>query len=425
MRFLFFPAVCSILGLAVAINPRLPTPQGRVGVISQHDSPLLDSLLNANPRLEAIVAQADELGIQIVYTQINRDARNHPSFTRHAWHVDSARYFNPASLVKLPIAIAALEKLHRYESYGVTVNTPMATGVAHHRQTAVRHPRHPNPDRVASVGNYIKRMLLVSDNEAYNRLYEFVGQQDMHQRLAEWGLPQARIINRFAPGYDTLANRHTNPVTFLPANSAPVHQAPAFNPRQFVPPIGSIKQGKGYQIAPKQIVNAPYDFTYANYLTLDHTTTLLKGILFPDSTNAYHLSPADRKLLVRYLGLAPHESRYTLYNAKGYFDCFKKYLYYGHKPKRRYPTGDLRSFNIVGLSHGYIADCAYFAEPSTGTEFMLSTVLYVNQDGILNDGRYEYETIGWPFLQELGQAVYAYEKKRYRLNSPDLRAFRF
>lgn len=56
-------------------------------------------------------------------------------------------------------------------------------------------------------------MLLVSDNQAYNRLYEFLGQRPLNERLAELGHPTTRIVRRFAP-CDTLANQHTNPIEF-------------------------------------------------------------------------------------------------------------------------------------------------------------------------------------------------------------------
>ncbi len=416
--------------LLFADGPRKQSALGQHAAAPQAsatpDSPLLDSLLRAQPKLDSILRRADELNLQIIYTQINRDAQNRPTFSRHTWHVDPTRYFNPASLVKLPVCIAALEKLHRYEAQGVSIATPMATGVAYRCQTAVTKPFHRDPDRVANVGNYIRRMLLVSDNEAYNRLYEFVGQAELHQRLTDWQMPTARITNRFTPGCDSLANRHTNPITFYLAHRAPVHQAPAFNTQPLPPPIGPVAVGRGYRASGNRLIEKPYSFTNANYLSLDQVTTLLQGVLFPESASKtpFNLSSDDRKLLIRYLGLAPHESGYALYRHKAYYDCFKKYAFYGRSPKAHYPTADLRSFNIVGLSHGYVADCAYFAEPSTGTEFMLSAVLYVNKDGILNDGRYEYETTGWPFLGALGRTIYDYEKKRSRPNPPDLSDFR-
>ena len=423
-------AAAVLLTLLLAVAPTLgERPFGAAGAVPSGapppDSPLLDSLLRDQPAFDSLLSRAAELNLQIIYTQINRDAQNRPTFVRHTWHLDSARYFNPASLVKLPVCIAALEKLHRYEAQGVNLTTPMATGVAYRCQTAVQNPHSSDPDRVANVGNYVRRMLLVSDNDAYNRLYEFVGQRELHERLAAWRMPTARVTNRFTPGCDTVANRHTNPITFYPAGRQPVFQPPAFNASVLRPPLGRVRVGKGYRAAGNRLIMAPFDFTTANYLTLHQTTTLLQSVLFAGTGAQLALTAPDRNLLIRYLGLAPHESGYSLYQGKSYYDAYKKYLYYGRKPRVPYPAADLRSFNIVGLSHGYISDCAYFAEPSTGTEFMISAVLYVNADGILNDGRYEYETTGWPFLRTLGQAIYSYEKKRLRPNPADLSDFRF
>ena len=54
---------------------------------------------------------------------------------------------------------------------------------------------------------------------------------------------------------------------------------------------------------------------------------------------------------------------------------------------------------------------------------MLSAVMYVNRDGILNDARYEYTSTAWPFLANLGHLLFEYEKKRSRPNRPDLNEF--
>lgn len=419
-----------LLGACLLLAGASPTPRR---VVEQKGSKaevapaerLLDSLLRAHPeRFDSLVAKADEFEIQIIYTQIDRDPQNWPSFRQHTWHVDSSRYFNPASLVKLPIAVAALEKIHQYEAQGITAASPMATGTAYRCQTPVRNPFNKDPDRVASVANYVRRMLLVSDNEAYNRLYEFVGQDDMHQRLRDWGMPAARIITRFTPGCDSLSNRYTNPITFYTPQRKPVHQPAAFNAAPLPPPLGRIYKGRGYQIG-RQLINKPFDFTNANYLTLPQVTDLLRGILFPTSGPELHLSAPDRQLLQRYLGLSPHESGFSLYRSKGYYDYYKKYLLFGRLPQARLAANSPRSFNIVGLSYGYVADCAYFADPSTGLEFMLSAVIYVNHDGILNDARYEYSSTAWPFMKALGEVILEFEKKRPRANHADLSDFRF
>jgi hypothetical protein len=43
---------------------------------------------------------------------------------------------------------------------------------------------------------------------------------------------------------------------------------------------------------------------------------------------------------------------------------------------------------------------------------------------VLNDDKYEYETIGYPFFKETGNIIYQYELKRPRKYVPDLSTFR-
>lgn len=66
--------------------------------------------------------------VQIIYTQIDRDAENRPTFTSFTYRVDPAEYFYPASTVKLPTALLALEKLQRLSIDGLGRDTAMLTG---------------------------------------------------------------------------------------------------------------------------------------------------------------------------------------------------------------------------------------------------------------------------------------------------------
>ena len=54
------------------------------------------------------------------------------------------------------------------------------------------------------------------------------------------------------------------------------------------------------------------------------------------------------------------------------------------------------------------------ADSARGVEFLLSAVVYVNANGVLNDDQYEYDTIGFPFLRESGRHVYEAECRRKR-----------
>jgi hypothetical protein len=292
----------------------------------------------------------------------------------------------------------------------------MATGIAHACQTAAPFIVSADSDQINTVGNYSKRMLLVSDNKAYNRLYEFLGQGPLNQRLQQLGYPNARIVRRFAP-CDTAANRYTNPISFRDALTQQlIYQQPAaVNQQPLSFPLGRTLKGQAYQ-AGGRIVSQPYDYTTANYLPLEDITSMLRAILFPEATpenQRFQLTPSDYAFLRYYLYQTPHSSHYSLYQPSRYFDAYKKYLYYGRNPKAPSETG-LHIYNIVGMSHGYLADVAYFADSTRHTEFLLSAVLYVNKDGVINDGNYEYDTIGLPFLAALGQQIQQYEAKRPR-----------
>ena len=391
--------------------------------LTQEDSPFLDSLLKATPQLSR-VATNPQYELQIIYTQIDRDAQNRPSFTPHAYHLNPQQYFNPASLVKLPVVALSLEKLNDLNQPGITRRTIMAHGTAYRCQTPVPFAAPTDSDQTATVGNYIKRMLLVSDNVAYNRLYEFLGQRPLNERLVQLGHPTVRITRRFAP-CDTAANRHTNPISFHTTQGDTLYKQPAqYNLTAYASPLGRVLKGRAYQLG-RRVIPEPYDFTTANHLPLPNITALLQSILFPESVPAVQrlrLTAPDYAFLRRYLHATPHESGFHPYAPDRYFDAYKKYLYYGRNSEIPHQSA-LRIYNIVGMSHGYLADVAYFADSLHQSEFLLSAVLYVNQDGIINDGAYEYDSIGLPFLAQLGRQIQQYEAQRPRRYRPNLTEF--
>lgn len=62
-------------------------------------------------QFRAVLDSADYYEVQVIYTQINRDENNLPSFKSFYFHFDSTQYFYPASTVKLPAVLLSLEKL--------------------------------------------------------------------------------------------------------------------------------------------------------------------------------------------------------------------------------------------------------------------------------------------------------------------------
>jgi hypothetical protein len=68
------------------------------------------------PTLQKVLADTAKYQVQILYTQIDRNEHGNPLFTTYSFNVDDSRYFYPASTVKLPIALLALEWLEEQQA---------------------------------------------------------------------------------------------------------------------------------------------------------------------------------------------------------------------------------------------------------------------------------------------------------------------
>ncbi len=371
-----------------------------------------------SPTLREILADHKRFRYQLIYTRIDRDRNNKPSFTDQLLGVDTGLYFNPASTVKMPLAFLALEKLNRLNIKGLDKYTPMLTDSAYSGQTAVWNDSSA-ADGMPSIAHYIRKIFMVSDNDAYNRLYEFLGQEYINTRLHEMGYTEARITRRFTR-MTPEENRHTNPIRFVAGGKTIYHQPAVTSNFQF---DFSRKQliGNAHYDRDDKLVHAPMDFTTHNNMPLTYLHRMLRSVLFPESVPAsqrFELSTEDYSFLYDYMSRLPSESRFPAYDTTEFFDSYTKFFFFraGKQPM----PGNIRSFNKAGWSYGFLTDVCYIVDLEHQVEFMLSGNVYVNDDGILNDDKYEYETRGYPFLQEVGKIVYEYELTRRRARKPDL-----
>lgn len=387
------------------------------------DTMLLNMLQReASPGLKHILQYPDSFRYQLIYTQIDRDADNTPHFKNYYLEVDAGKYFNPASTVKLPVAVLALEKLHELNIPRLTGNTPMLTDSSWSGQVTV-HTDSTAEHLLPSIYHYVKRIFLISDNDAYNRLYEFVGQQHIHERLWKMGYSDVRIVRRFMPLTEE-ENRHTNAIRFV-ENGQSVYEQPAAYDTLSFDYRRKVDIGTGYLDKDDKLVFLPMDFTKHNNLSLTALQQLLQSVLFPASvpaTQRFNLTKNDYRFLYRYMSQYPSETSWPKYDTTEYFDSFTKFFFFKDGKQNIPPY--IRVFNKAGWSYGFLTDAAYVVDFKHGVEFMLTGNLYVNRDGILNDNKYEYEEDGYPFFREIGDIIYRYELERRRKYKPNLQNFR-
>jgi hypothetical protein len=387
--------------------------------IAQSDVNLLEKLMLQKPaQFGKILSKPNEYRLQILYTQINRDKNNVPHFKEYSYRLNSKEYFYPASTVKMPMAFLALEKINNLKIKGLTKSTLMVYDSVEGRQEQIYN----NPYSINGSQNIeqaIKEIFLVSDNNAANRLFEFITPHTIHEKLASKGYKDVYIRNRIELGRTAKENRSTQAIDFYNEQGKIIyHQPAAFNKDSL--PYYNAFIGNGYLNNQDSLIKGPLNFSEKNRIYLSDLTHILKSVLFFDQTppsQRFNLTTEDRKFLLHYMHTLPTESQYPTYDTANYWPNYCKFLYTGSE-KGPFPS-NIKIFNKVGDAYGFLLDIAYVMDPEKKIEFMLSAVIYCNSDGILNDSKYDYDSLGYPFYKNLGQLIYNYELERKRAFLPN------
>lgn len=388
---------------------------------ARYDTFLTTLLTERSAHLNRLLKDRDQYHIKIIYTQIDRKPNNKPQFTNYYFNVDPAQYFYPASTVKMPVAFLALQRLNELKGKGLDKNSTMITEAAYPGQTPVYNDPSSEDGR-PTVAHYIKKIFLVSDNDAFNRLYELLGQEYINNQLHKKGYDTTQIIHRLDVSMTEDQNRHTNPVKFYDTAAKIIYEKPLVKSDLEYQPRNTFL-GKGYYSGGK-VVNKPFDFSKKNRLTLVDLHSILMTVIFPKAVKKnqrFKLTKDDYRFLYRYMSMMPRESTFPQYDSS-YSDAYAKFLLYGGKGVIADPG--IRIFNKVGDAYGFLTDAAYIVDFTNNIEFLVSATIYCNSDGIFNDDKYDYDAVGYPFMKELGKVLYDYELQRRRKRLPDLSGFK-
>ena len=390
-------------------------------IIAQNKNPL-NQILKTHPQLfEKVLNHPQKNEIQILYTQINRDKNNNAKFKTYSYNVNDQHYFYPASTIKLPAAIFALEKLNELNINGLNKDNRLAIRKEFGKQTEVLKDSS-SENGFPTIDNYIKKILLVSDNDAFNRIYEFVGRAEINQKLKKYGFSQSRIINRLSIGDKGENAKHTNPFDFYDDKGNIFYkQQSNYDPKDYPLNLLNLKRGKGYFNGNDSLINEPFDFSNMNVFQLKDQHELMKKLFFPEnysSKNKFNLTLSDYDFLYSYMSKYPNESTYPKYSLPDYYPAYCKFLFYGTDDKKPIYT-NIRIFNKVGDAYGFTIDNIYFIDYKNKVEFILTAVIQSNTDEIYNDNKYEYDTVCYPFMKNLGEKIYEYELNRTKKFEPN------
>lgn len=334
--------------------------------------------------------------IQIIYSRPTPNG-----FLDYSYRVNDQEYFYPASLAKLPLCILAYDKINNLKKAGVTIENQLITSGPYAPPAKFLYI---DSLKHLSLKDHIIRCFVVSDNSSPNYLYEFLGHEYINKTLHDLDFNKIKINQRFSHS-DTLQNRITFPVKLVGPKGDTTFSQNGDTSSIKTNPQNEILLGKRYIDAKGKMIRKPMNFGLDNNISLEQLHQLWKEVCYPNIRTKLNLSLENKKEIKAIASLLPNQSAYP--NYYHFADNYRKFLFYGDS-SRKIPS-NIQIANKVGLAYGFISDIAYFKDQISGIEFSLSTVMFVNDNETFNDGIYQYESIGLPFLGNLGRILLDYE----------------
>ncbi|MEO9505828.1 MAG: serine hydrolase [Maribacter dokdonensis] len=354
----------------------------------QNPNFLETALASKDISIKRVMDNIEKYQVQIRYTQIDR-RNDSVLFTDYDFQVSDSVYFYPASTVKFPTAVLAMEKINQTDT--LTIHTKYYI----------------EGDTIEStVADDVNEIFAVSDNLANNRLIEFLGFETINQSLKNKGIAPVRLSHRLGFHSEDL---RTKPIIIYLNDSTTGITQPILNKTPKPLALFEIEKGKGYY-ENDEYINEPFSFKQKNYYPLSAQHNLLKRIIFPENFNLneqFHLNKEQRDHLLNAMHTVPKEMGY---DKKEYYDSYCKFFLFGDS-KDDIPE-HIKIYNKVGFAYGTLTDCAYIKDTKNNIDFLLTATILVNKDGIFNDDVYEYDEIGIPFLAQLGREIYQQELQR-------------
>lgn len=353
------------------------------------------------PALRAVLDDSDRQ-VQLIWLrpQRLRDGRVRMRSLTHG--LERRRWFSPASVSKLPMALLMAERLSAHglgADATVRLHAPPISG------------EWPDDEPLGeSFARGVNRTFAVSDNVPYNRWYEALGADAIHARLAALGHGDVRLLSRLGSA-DAEANRRSVGAALLDTHGATVASTPAMHAAARRFPFGEARIGRGWMNDAGEVLPGPRDVSRSNFMPLADSLAMLQAFVLPESVPArrrWRIDDPLREQLLAALGLRPRDSIDPPYDEAAYPDGHARWFFVGDG-RHRYPDG-LRVLGKTGMAWGWLSEVAHVRDADSGAEFMLAASIHCNADGIYNDDRYDYDAVGLPFLAEVSRAVLAVER---------------
>jgi hypothetical protein len=374
------------------------------------DKTVFDTLFeDCSGLIKSVIDEKDKYEVQILFSPITRRADS-IIIEDNFFNFRPGEYFYPASTVKMPVVFMAMQKLEELRLAGIEIdrNTPLIIDSTRTLHTPVLWDS-TNTSYKPTLAHYIDKVFATNDNDAYNRLFEFCGLDYINAGLKSKGIfTNSRIVNRLGvSGYSFEENKYTPPIHFLDDSGNIIYSNEnAFAQGYHLTIVDNTQKGIAYINEKNKRIETPYDFSEKNFINIKDLQEALKRFIFPElhyPLQGFNINHEDRSFAMQSMANLPKEHLYLADNKHKHDD---KYFFFGGAKE---PIPDhIVIRNMAGYGYGYMTECAYIQDKDEGIEYFLTATIHVNNNQTYNDGIYEYDKIGKPFLEELTQVIHNY-----------------
>ena len=324
----------------------------------------------------------EKFEVQIILTELKK-RKNGFTIHKKKFNVDKKNYFYPASSIKLPIALLTIEKIN--ENPNLNINSEFSIE---------------GDSLITTFKKEITDLFIISSNESYNRLFEFLGQDYINKKLKQKGFKDFSISHRLSTKESD--NLKTKEINFYRNGEINQIQKSINNKPLTKLNLKNLNKGVGF-ILDNELQNKSMDFSRKNYFSIEELNNILIFLFFPEisKNKKFNLSNSQNLLIQKLMSSTPFDMGF---DKNIYPNNYNKFFIYGDK------DGMINDniYNKVGNAYGYSIDNAYIYNKNSDRHFVLTACIYTNANNILNDNYYEYDEIGIPFLAEIGRFLTNY-----------------
>lgn len=360
--------------------------------VTYYDQSKLLSIISGKDNLvDEVIKNSLKYHLQINFTRIDEQGEN-IKFEDYSLNKDKY-YFHPASLIKLPLAVASLELLTKYQNqFNIGLNNPVQSSTC---ACDLNTDKYVNNKLNPTLDILFREMLIMSNNDAYNFFYNFVGTNYFNSRMKDLSLENVILRNRFSSSCTVQSADKHGGIYFLKDTTGTKYKLNCSNDSNLT--------------MNQSIYLGDLNSRNLNLASLYSIHKLMVQIFYPKAFNPnFNLLMSTENL--NYFKNTISSYPKSISDYVNLPNTYHKYLIPSHLINNN--DSSLKIYSKNGNAGGYISDVMFLKDDKSNIKYFLSVSMFNYQQKKYYRRRVYYTSPGIDFFRKLSKILYDYEKNK-------------